>query len=144
MLSFTGTAERVADVEVEIGPWKFPPGSNFFVNLHGVHRNEKAWGSNTDKFDPSNFAPEKEKDRHPLAWVPFGFGPVACLGREIAMAVLKAFLCVFLKRFRTRVAPDLQVVCRAGLGTQPLKKFSGNFLFVLFFYSYLCFFSLEY
>jgi len=56
------------------------PGTSIFINVFALHRNEKHF-ENPEKFDPDRFLPEKKKDRHNFAFVPFSAGSRNCIGK---------------------------------------------------------------
>lgn len=46
------------------------------------------------------FEPELKKNRHPMAWIPFGSGPRSCLGIRFAMLEAKIALAKLLMNYR--------------------------------------------
>lgn len=56
-----------------------PRGTTVAIHIHAIHRSPEFY-SNPDKFDPSNFFPENEENRHPFAYIPFSGGPRNCIG----------------------------------------------------------------
>ena len=55
------------------------------------------------KFDPERFAPEKERERHKYAFVPFGAGPRMCLGWKFAQMSLTLVLATLLQDYTFEV-----------------------------------------
>lgn len=41
------------------------------LNVFKVHRNPKFWGDDAENFEPERFEPEKIKNVHPYAYLPF-------------------------------------------------------------------------
>jgi cytochrome P450 len=68
----------------EIGGHAIPPGADVHVTPWATHRHPAIWPER-ERFDPDRFTPERERERHPYAYVPFGGGPRACIGRHFSM-----------------------------------------------------------
>lgn len=62
------------------GDYFIPAGADVGLHVHELHRSPKHY-HNPDKFDPSNFFPEKLANRHPYAYIPFSAGPRNCIGK---------------------------------------------------------------
>ena len=84
-----------ADREVELGGHLLPPDTTIYLSNYAVHRNSAYWS------DPHTFLPSRW-DAATLAanpygsgrfW-PFGRGPRACIGQEVALVFLRATLAV--------------------------------------------------
>uniref|UniRef100_A0A182SI15 Uncharacterized protein n=1 Tax=Anopheles maculatus TaxID=74869 RepID=A0A182SI15_9DIPT len=76
-----------------------PAGATITVATFKLHRLESIY-PNPDVFDPDNFLPEKQANRHYYAFVPFSAGPRSCVGRKYAMLKLKIILSTILRNFR--------------------------------------------
>jgi len=73
-------------------------GDSVSIYIYGLHRNPLYW-ENPEDFDPSRFEEEKEKERHPYAYIPFGGGPRLCIGQQFAMTEMQVALPLILHRF---------------------------------------------
>lgn len=82
-----------------------PSGATIVVATYKLHRLESIY-PNPDVFDPDNFLPERQANRHYYAFVPFSAGPRSCVGRKYAMLKLKIILSTILRNFR--VISDLK------------------------------------
>lgn len=62
-----------------------------------------------DRFDPDRFSPARAEDRRTRgAYAPFGLGPHACIGTQLAQAEVRAFVHAILTRLRFRLAKDYE------------------------------------
>lgn len=75
---------RQAAEPVEIGGYSIPRGALVFVSVYSIHHNP-LWFPEPANFIPSRFAPEREHEIGANAYLPFGLGPRACIGRRFAM-----------------------------------------------------------
>lgn len=82
-----------------------PSGATIVVATYKLHRLETIY-PNPNVFDPDNFLPERQANRHYYAFVPFSAGPRSCVGRKYAMLKLKVILSTILRNFR--VISDLK------------------------------------
>ncbi|CAD6223997.1 GSCOCT00005430001.2-RA-CDS [Cotesia congregata] len=79
------------DLKLTSGDYTIPRGSLIIVGTFRIHRSPKFY-PNPNMFDPDNFLPEKTRDRHYYAFIPFSAGPRSCVGRKYAMLKLKILL----------------------------------------------------
>ncbi len=63
----------------------FPKGADFIVAQWGLHRISDYWDE-PFRFDPDRFLPERFKDIHKFAYMPFGAGARKCIGVHLAEA----------------------------------------------------------
>lgn len=68
------------DLKLASGDYVVPAGATVTVATFKVHRNESIY-PNPTKFDPDNFLPERQANRHYYAFVPFSAGPRSCVGK---------------------------------------------------------------
>ena len=87
------------DLKLVSGDYIIPAGTTVVVATYKLHRSESIY-PNPDKFDPDNFLPERQANRHYYAFVPFSAGPRSCVGRKYAMLKLKVILSTVLRQFR--------------------------------------------
>ncbi len=75
---------RQAAEPVEIGGFSIPRGALVFVIVYSIQRDAR-WFPEPAMFIPSRFAPEREAEIPANAYLPFGIGPRACIGRRFSM-----------------------------------------------------------
>ncbi|KAJ8712785.1 hypothetical protein PYW08_008089 [Mythimna loreyi] len=85
--------QRTVEEEVTIneGTITLPVGTSLTLSIHPLHRDPRYW-EEPDKVMPERFMPEKVKERDPNAFVPFSLGPMDCLGRVYATALIKTIV----------------------------------------------------
>jgi cytochrome P450 len=84
------------------------------VNIIGMHHRSKYF-PDPERFDPTRFLPENEKDLSKQAFLPFGAGARVCIGNHFAL--LEGHLA--LAAIAQRVQLD-QPVAGTSVGTEPL------------------------
>ena len=75
-----------------------PPGAVALLSPYATHHSPELWPE-PDRFDPERFA-DPLPGGHRYAWFPFGAGPHACVGAQLAMLEATLGLAVLLQRFR--------------------------------------------
>lgn len=78
------TLARRAITDTAIGPYRVPSGSEVVVWLYMTHHDAR-WFPEPERFDPERFSREAEAKLPRLAYLPFGAGGRACIGRAFAM-----------------------------------------------------------
>ncbi|XP_004529526.1 cytochrome P450 4g15 [Ceratitis capitata] len=91
--------ELQEDLKLASGPYVIPRGATVTVATYKLHRNPKIY-ENPSIFNPDNFLPERQANRHYYAFVPFSAGPRSCVGRKYAMLKLKILLSTILRNYR--------------------------------------------
>ncbi|XP_034240622.1 cytochrome P450 4C1-like [Thrips palmi] len=66
------------------------------ISIFSAHRDPRHW-DRPEQFDPDRFLPERSKDRHPCAYMPFSMGPRKCIGGRYAMMNMTTFLATALR-----------------------------------------------
>ncbi len=91
---------RSATRDEELGGYRIPAGSIIVVSPWAVHHSATLW-PDPDVFDPRRFdVPSGQfPGGHKYAWLPFGAGPRACVGMQLAMVELPIVLATILSAF---------------------------------------------
>ncbi len=103
------TLPRQCLEDTEIGGYKIPEGSlmNFFPYV--MHRDERFF-EEPESFKPDRFAAENEHKLHPFSYFPFGAGPRACIGKEMALTEMNVVLTTIASRFRFELLPGQETI----------------------------------
>ncbi|KAI8928434.1 cytochrome P450 [Entophlyctis helioformis] len=80
---------------------KFPAKIAFSMLLNNVHRNPKHW-TDPDTFNPDRWALPPV----PGSFVPFGEGPMMCIGQKMANIEMRVVVINILRRFTLELVPD--------------------------------------
>ena len=86
-----------------------PAKSIFLLSIYALHLDPQYY-PNPHKFDPDRFAPELVKQRHKLAYMPFGAGPRMCIGNHFAMMEMQLILAMLVQRFDFELVDDVPVI----------------------------------
>jgi cytochrome P450 len=89
---------RRAVREATVGGYVVPAGSEVIVWVYFTHRDARAF-PDPEAFRPARFLGGGESALPKGAFIPFGAGPRACIGRTFAMAEAVAALAVLLQRW---------------------------------------------
>ncbi|HEY4836264.1 MAG TPA: cytochrome P450 [Bradyrhizobium sp.] len=92
--------------------YTIPAGAMVGVNPLFTHHMPDIW-PDPEKFDPTRFTEEAQRNRHRFAWVPFGGGAHMCLGLHFAYMQAKCFARHFLQNLSVSLeegyTPDWQM-----------------------------------
>lgn len=94
---------REAAEPVEIAGCRIKPGSQVHIVPYIMHRDAR-WFDDPTAFRPERFAAGFEERIPVCAYIPFGAGPRACIGRGMAMLEATLILTSVLQQFRLRPA----------------------------------------
>lgn len=103
---------RAAREEDVVGGTRIPAGATVLVVMYATHRHPAFW-DDPERFDPDRFLPDAVAARHRHAYVPFGTGQRACIGRHLAMLETPLALAMLARRFRPVPMPGRTVAYRA-------------------------------
>ncbi|WP_197442780.1 cytochrome P450 [Lignipirellula cremea] len=97
---------RQAAQPVEIGGIPIPRGALVFVSVYSIHHDSR-WFPQPEEFQPQRFAPEHAEAMPENAFLPFGIGPRACIGRRFAMMEGPLVLAELVRQFDVQLTkPD--------------------------------------
>ncbi|MBW8739750.1 MAG: cytochrome P450 [Streptomyces turgidiscabies] len=107
---------RRSVAEAEIDGHVIPAGVDILISPWVTHRHPAHWDT-PDRFDPDRFTPAQESARHRYAWLPFGGGPRACIGRHFSMLESVLALAVLLREYDLET-PDTDIPVTAAVTLQ--------------------------
>ena len=84
--------------DFDVAGYHIPAGTWCIVSPLIAHH-EEAHFADAARFDPKRYAPGREEDKKPYAYIPFGGGRHVCLGNSFAMLQIKTIFAVLLRRY---------------------------------------------
>src|SRR5260370_7004884 len=84
-----------------------------------VRRVRAVWGQDAEAFNPDHFSPEAEQARPANAYLPFGVGQRACIGRQFALQEATLVLGMILQRFELIDSTNYQLDIKQTLTIKP-------------------------
>lgn len=100
---------RQAKVDVELGGYMIPRGTELLIPILAVHHDQTIWGNDVNEFNPGRFAEGVAKAaNHRVGFIPFGLGARTCIGQNLAILQAKLALALILQRFSFRLGPSYQ------------------------------------
>lgn len=90
---------RIAAEDVQLGIELLPKGTPVYVPVYAVHRHQLIW-DRPAAFDPDRFSPDKARQIHRGAYLPFGAGPRICIGAAFAQIEAVAILATLIRSLR--------------------------------------------
>jgi benzoate 4-monooxygenase len=75
----------------------FPAGTVLSVPTYSVHHSKEIWGEDADDFVPERW--ERLTSRQKNAFIPFSYGPRACVGRNVAEMEMKLIVATWARRY---------------------------------------------
>ncbi|KAL9564161.1 hypothetical protein ACKAV7_011668 [Fusarium commune] len=82
---------------VQFDSFYFPPGTVLSVPIYAIHRSRDIWGQDANEFRPERW--EKLSNRQKTSFIPFGHGPAACVGRNLAEVEMKIIAATLIGRY---------------------------------------------
>ncbi|CAG9174810.1 bifunctional cytochrome P450/NADPH--P450 reductase [Cupriavidus pampae] len=98
--------------------YRIPKDRRVSVVLTALHRDPNVW-ANPERFDIDRFLPENEAALPPHAYMPFGAGERACIGRQFALTEAKLALALMLRNFALNDPHDYQFRLKETLTIKP-------------------------
>ncbi|KAF6164530.1 hypothetical protein GIB67_025356 [Kingdonia uniflora] len=97
---------RKAKIDVELGSYKIPHGTEVLIPIIAVHHDPLLWGNDVNEFNPTRFADGVSRaSKHPMAFIPFGLGARTCIGQNLAILQAKLAIAIILRRFSFDLSP---------------------------------------
>ncbi|QUX31210.1 cytochrome P450 [Nocardiopsis akebiae] len=102
-----------------LGEFEITPDENVMIMLPVLHKDPAVW-TDPERFDPDRFAPDQMAKIPEYAWMPFGHGARACIGRPFALQEATLVLAMTLQRFDLALAdPDYEMKISESLTIKP-------------------------
>ncbi|MCO5186048.1 MAG: cytochrome P450 [Anaerolineae bacterium] len=99
---------RYAIADTAVGDYIIPKGSTIFIAPYAQHRLPRYW-DNPEQFDPTRFAPEREKALSRYVYMPFGGGPRICIGNSFALMEAHLIVATIAQRLRFELVPEQMI-----------------------------------
>jgi cytochrome P450 len=112
------TLARAAHEDTTLGEWRVPKGSEIVLWTYFAQRDAR-WFDRPDAFVPERFTEERAAALPRLAYMPFGGGPRACIGRSFAMLEARIALATLLARHRLELARGQRVDVKPRITLMP-------------------------
>lgn len=95
----------------------FPPGTVLSVPTYSIHHSREIWGPDADEFRPERW--ERLTPRQKNAFIPFSYGPRACVGRNVAEMEMKLIAATWARRYDVVLRQE-RMETREGFLRKPL------------------------
>lgn len=92
------TIPRIAAERVSLAGYTLEPGAEVWLWSYFAHRDARYFAQ-PERFEPDRFLPGGEADQNPRAYLPFGGGTRACVGRHFALLEAMIALSAIARRF---------------------------------------------
>uniref|UniRef100_T1GAH4 Cytochrome P450 n=1 Tax=Megaselia scalaris TaxID=36166 RepID=T1GAH4_MEGSC len=94
---------RTTTQAIEIGDYEIPKNTDIIMPMISLMRDENYF-RNSNEFIPERWLRGDEMcdSKEPFVYLPFGFGPRACVGKRIAMMELEIVLINILRNFKVQ------------------------------------------
>jgi cytochrome P450 len=99
---------RRASEDVSIGEFHVPRGSEVMLWVYLTHHDPRFF-PNPERFEPERFARDRIASIPKFAFVPFGGGPRACIGKSFAMLEARLLLATIAQRYRLTLPKNARV-----------------------------------
>ncbi|RMY72035.1 hypothetical protein D0863_04783 [Hortaea werneckii] len=102
---------------VDLAGHHFPQGVVLSVPAYTMHHSKEIWGADADEYRPERW--EKLTDMQKQAFIPFSYGPRACVGRNVAEMELALIVATVFRRYEFELYQD-NLETREGFLRKPL------------------------
>ena len=98
--------------------YHFPPGTAVSVPSYTIHHSTPIWGADATQFRPERWDTITEEQK--AAFIPFSYGPRACVGRNVAEMELALIVSTVVRRYRFELY-EKTLETREGFLRKPVK-----------------------
>lgn len=109
---------RVATEDTTVGGYPVAKGAEVILWLYLTHHDPRFY-PDPSRFLPERFTKENEAKLPKAAYLPFGAGPRACIGKSFAMMEAQLLLALMLQRFRFALVPGQAIVVAPRVTLKP-------------------------
>jgi cytochrome P450 len=103
---------------VTLNGYALEAGAYVFVSIYSIHRRADLWDA-PEAFRPERFLAAAPRDRHPLAFMPFGAGQRFCIGASFAQLEGQLLLAQIAQHYELRLVPNQRVEPRVAITLRP-------------------------
>lgn len=100
----------------------FPQGMDLSVPAYTIHHSKEIWGEDADEFRPERW--ENLTERQKNAFIPFSYGPRACVGRNVAEMEMALIVATTFRRYEFELYQD-DMPTREGFLKKPVALHVG-------------------
>ena len=101
------------------------PKNTIYISVYGIHRNPKYW-KNPQEFNPERFDEVNFKKIPKYAFVPFGAGKHSCIGKYLAMPLMKLIIAKILIKFKLELKNSKNIYPISLSTLKPSKEIEFN------------------
>ncbi len=109
---------RQSTCPIELGPYRFPPDTHFFLSQYIMHRSPEFWPDPLE-FRPERHTAEARAARPRFLYFPFGGGNRQCIGEGFAWMEGVLSLATIAQRWRLSFLPTYPVIPQAKITLRP-------------------------
>ena len=108
----SGNLARIASCDTHIGQFFIPKGTRVTMELYCAHHLQKYWPEpyefNPDRFNNNNEHKDNNENTTVNSnnlYIPFGYGPRACIGMNFSLAEQRVVQAMMLRKYTWELAP---------------------------------------
>ncbi|KAL5075293.1 hypothetical protein RYX36_014277 [Vicia faba] len=99
--------QRQTMEDIQVNNLKVPKGTNIWIDVVAMHHDVTIWGNDANKFKPESFMNDANgESNNKMAYLPFGFGGRACVGRNLTFMEYKIVLTLLISNFNFKISPS--------------------------------------
>ena len=111
---------RRASEDTEVGGYPVPRGAEVIIWVYMAHRDPRFY-PDPEQFRPERFTKEQIAALPRHAYLPFGGGPRACIGKTFAMMEARLILATLAQRHRVTLAPGQSLAPKPRITLTPKR-----------------------